>query len=211
MESWFPLLRLRPRLVDGLVAAWVVAWLVTGVIAVLEIRDLRSLSDTLAESGTAIDTAGSALETLGAVPIIGDGPERLGEQVRSTAAEVQVSALETKDSLENLSVALGLAIAFIPTVPLLSVYVPWRVTTGREREAIRQALEQADPEPDPALEEFLAHRAVQRLPFDTLTTVTSTPWRDLAEGKYRSLANAELARIGLDEAARAVAARSSRP
>lgn len=55
----------------------------------------------------------------------------------------------------------------------------------------------ANVDRDPGLEEFLAHRAVHHLPYDTLRQVTADPWADLRSGSFRLLANAELTRLGL--------------
>jgi hypothetical protein len=87
--------------------------------------------------------------------------------------------------VNDLSVLLGLAVAVIPSLPLLVLYVPLRA--ARLREA-------GD---DPQLEELLARRAVQNLPYHRLARVTRTPWRDLADGRYAALAAAEKQRVGI--------------
>lgn len=183
------------RAADIALVTWIVAWLVVGVVAYVEIRDLEQLSDTLAESGTALDTAGAALETIGAIPIIGEGPERLGREVRAAAVEVQRSALETRDSVRALSVLLGMTIGVMPTVPPLAIYLPWRVARRREVAAIADGLRRHGG--DAAFEEYLARRALQHIPLATLTQLGAEPWRDLQDGRARLLANAELTRLGL--------------
>ena len=50
---------------------------------------------------------------------------------------------------------------------------------------------------DPAFEQYLARRAVDVLPWDRLRAISPDPWRDIANGEYRALADAELARLGL--------------
>lgn len=189
--------RVGHAVVQGLLLLWIVTWLVVATIAAVQIRDLASYSDTLAQSGKALDTAGSALQLVGALPVVGDGAERLGDEVRATAAEVQVSAEETRSSVRALSLILGLSLACIPTVPVLAVYLPLRLARGRELRAVRAALVKSAG--DPAFEEFLARRAVQHLPYEVLSAVTPTPWRDLDQGRYRALANAELTRLGIAE------------
>lgn len=183
------------RAVDLAVGAWIVAWVVVATVAFVEVRDLEQLSDTLARSGTALDTAGSGLETIGAIPVVGDGPERLGREVRAAAEEVRVSAFESRQSVRSLSVVIALVVGVLPTVPPLLLYLPWRAGRRREVEAIAAALR--DRSEDTDLEEHLARRAVERLPFDALVAITPTPWRDLEEGRFRLLANAELTRLGL--------------
>ena len=180
---------------DVTLAVWVLLWVVVGAIAFVEIRDLEQLSDTLATSATALDTAGSALETIGAVPVIGDGPERLGQQVRATSQEVARSAAETRDTVQVLSVVLGIAILFIPTVPAIAFYLPWRLARRRDAAAFSEALVRHGS--DRRLEEHLAHRALSNVPFARLVEVTPRPWDELNDHEIRLLANLELTRIGV--------------
>ena len=42
-----------------------------------------------------------------------------------------------------------------------------------------------------------ARRAADVLPWDRLRVISADPWRDIANGEYRALADAELARLGL--------------
>lgn len=180
---------------DVTLIVWILVWVVVGTIAFVEIRDLEQLSDTLGTSGVALDTAGSALETIGAVPIVGDGPERLGRQVRATAQEVTHSAAETRDSVRVLSLVVGLSIVFIPTVPALTVYLPWRLARRRDATAVSAAVERHGD--DRALEEHLASRALHHVPFARLVEVIGRPWGDLGDDEIRLLANLELTRLGV--------------
>lgn len=190
-----PFRYLSIRAVDVAVAVWSVLWIAVGAYAGMAILDLKTYSDTLDESGDALDTAGSALETIGAVPIIGSGPERLGNEVRATAEQVRISAAETRSSVDKLSLLIAVSIVFMPTTPVVALYAPWRVARSRQVDAITRALEQ--PAERPKLEEFLARRAVQHLPYGALHAVSDTPWKDLEDGRFRRLANAELTRLRL--------------
>jgi hypothetical protein len=183
------------RVVDVLVVLWVIAWLGIGLFAAHEIRSLQTLSQTMVESSTALDQAGRAIETLGAIPLVGNGPEQLGRQVRAAAASVGESGRTTRGNIRNLSVLLAIAIVGIPITPILFTYAPLRLRRVREINAIRRNL--AASHADPGLEEFLARRAVQHLPYYVLRTVTERPWRDLEDGRYRPLAEAELRWLGL--------------
>jgi len=185
----------RNRLVTIAVAVWVIAWLVVGVVTAIQIRNLQEVSDSITESGQALDTAGTALQDIGRLPVVGERPRQLGNQVRHTAAEVQEAGASSRETVRWVSVLLGLALVLIPVVPVVGVYVPLRVARSRRRRAIARAL--AAPRPDPVLEQFLAHHAVHNLPYDTLREVSADPWGDLQRGSYRRLANAELTRLGL--------------
>lgn len=183
------------RVVDVLIACWIVAWAVVGLLAAHEIRSLQTLSETMVKSSTALDQAGRAIETLGAIPLVGEGPKRLGQQVRDTAATVRESGRISRQNIRNLSVLLAIAIVGIPITPVLFTYAPFRLRRNRELKAIRRSL--ATPGGDPGLEEFLARRAVQHLPYYVLRAVSDRPWQDLEHGRYQPLAAAELRWLGL--------------
>lgn len=186
--------RRRPVLRVVLIA-WLGAWLVVGALTAVRIRELTQVSNTLVRSGEALDRAGVALQAVGELPVVGQRTRQLGAEVRATAGEIQRTGAASRRTVAWLSVLLGLAIALIPTSPIVGAYVQERLSLTHQRRAIRSAL--AAPERHPPLERFLAHRAVQNLPFDVLIAVSADPWGDLAQGSYRHLANAELTRLGL--------------
>lgn len=55
----------------------------------------------------------------------------------------------------------------------------------------------AAPGEDPALDRYLARRAVAALGWDELRALTPDPWGAVDRGECRALADAELARLGL--------------
>jgi hypothetical protein len=84
---------------------------VVGALAAAELRELRRLSDTVVGAGTALDETGRAIQVLAAIPMVGEGPEELARRVRTSAAEVQAAGRSSRQSVGNLSVLLGLAVA----------------------------------------------------------------------------------------------------
>ncbi len=188
-------MRARRRSLSVVVALWVLLWLVAGVITGFQIRQLTDVSDSLVESAEALDVAGTALQDIGRLPLVGERPEALGNQVRETAREVDQAGIASRQTVRTVSVLIGLALVLIPIVPVVAVYVPLRRAANRERKAVKRAL--ADDSSDQVLEEYLAHQAVQNLPYSTLRQVSTDPWGDLRRGSFRRLANAELTRLGL--------------
>jgi hypothetical protein len=85
------------------------------------------------------------------------------------------------------------------------MYTPFRISRVKEVRAIRKAAAQAQG--DPMFEEYLAHRAVENLPYHKLREITPNPWRDLETGHHTTLAEAELRRLGLRREARRRGAR----
>ena len=185
----------RRRSLSVVVMLWVVLWLVVGAVTGYQVRQLTQVSDSLVESADALDVAGIALQDIGRLPVVGERPEALGNQVRATAGDIDRAGAASRETVRTVSVLLGLALVLIPVVPVVAVYLPLRRAGSRERKAVKRALE--DGGQDPGLEEFLAHRAVQNLPYDTLREVSADPWGDLRRGSFRRLANAELTRLGL--------------
>ena len=78
---------------------------------------------------------------------------------------------------------------------ILFLYLPVRVRWRRYVGAIAGALPGAAG--DPAFEQYLARRAADTLPWDRLRALSDDPWRAIASGDYRALADAELARLEL--------------
>jgi hypothetical protein len=187
------------RVLDVLIVCWVVAWAVVGLLAAHEIRSLQTLSQTMVKSSAALDQAGRAIETIGAIPLVGRGPKELGRQVRDTAVSVRESGRISRQNIRNLSVLLAIAIVGIPITPVLFTYAPLRLRRIRELKAVRRSL--AGRDGDPGVEEFLARRAVQHLPYHVLRAVSDRPWQDLEHGRYQPLAQAELRWLGLPSGA----------
>lgn len=182
-------------LLSAALVAWAALWIAVGVATGLQVKKLTEVSDSLVRSGDALDTAGAALQEVGRLPLIGEASEQFGNEVRVTAEDVRDAGASSRETVRSVSVLLGAALVLIPIVPVVSLYVPLRISLARQRKAVGRALERADQHPQ--LEAFLALRAVQNLPYDALTEVSANPWEDLSRGRHRHLANAELTRLGL--------------
>ena len=181
--------------IDAILVLWVVAWIAIGLAVARDVRNLTALSDTVVRAGTAVGETGRALRALEGLPFVGDRIGRVAGQVDAAAAQAVRSGRESRDSVQSLSVLLGFSVGVIPTLPILAMYVPFRVSRAREARAIRKAAVRAQG--DPMFEEYLAHRAVENLPYHKLREITANPWRDLEEGRHSALADAEIDRLGL--------------
>lgn len=183
------------RLLDALVAFWLVLWLFIGAWSAVTIWHVADIGDTITSSGRALETAGTALTKVAAVPVIGERAGDLGDEVVVTAADVASRGQDVKGQLRQLSLMLGVSIMVMPTTPVVGLYLPLRLARRRETMAIRKALAQHGD--DPQLDRHLAERALAHLPFTVVQPLSSNPRRDIAEGNARSLADAELGRLGL--------------
>lgn len=183
------------RLLDGLVVFWLVLWVVVGGAAGYTMWQASQLGDTVTTSGTALDSAGRALESVSNVPVVGEGPGELGRQVVATAADLVERGQEVKSQLRQLSLLLGLSIMLMPTTPVLGLYVPLRMARRREVDELRRALGRHGR--NAAFDRYLAERAVHALPFTTVHAISGDPWQAIAQGRTGPLADAELQRLGI--------------
>ena len=183
------------RLLDAGLVLWTAAWIVLAIAIGREVQNLTRLSDTVVTAGQAVQETGQALHSLEVVPFVGDRIAQLDQRIEAAGRSAVASGTDSRRSIGNLAVLLTVAIAVIPTVPIVTLYAPFRISRRRDVRAIRRAARQAGG--DPAFEEFLARRAAQNLPYHRLREVSLNPWRDLEEGRYQALADAELRRLGL--------------
>ncbi len=190
-----PVTQPERRLLKVGTVAWVCVWLALAIATAVQIHRLSALSDTVVESGEALDAAGRALQAVAELPVVGEATKRLGDRVRTAAGDVEEGGESSRDAVEWLSVLLGLAIVVVPVTSVVAARLPHTLAARRDRRAVEEALR--NPEGTPRLEEFLARRAVHHLPYDVLTQVTADPWADLRSGSFRRLANAELTRLRL--------------
>jgi hypothetical protein len=183
------------HVLDAVVVLWVAAWIVLAVLVGREVRNLRELSDTVVLAGVAVEDTADLVAQLENVPFIGGQVGDVTKRVREAGTSAQKSGRESRDSTEDLSVLLALSIGLIPTLPLLGLYAPLRLSWTHDARAVSRALEaNAD---DPGLKQFLARRAVANLHYDQLLAVSSDPFADLEAGRFDALAARELERLGI--------------
>lgn len=180
---------------DGIVAFWVVFWLVVGAATGYLIWQLTGLSLGVVEAGRALGTAGRALQDLSGAPVIGERTGELGNRVAETAASVRAGGESSMTSLRGLSVLIGVAVSLGPLSPVLFVYLPGRLAWRREVREVQGALDAAQSH-DVAVQQ-LARRAVHNLGLRELLAISPDPEGDIAAGRGRELARAELQRLGL--------------
>jgi hypothetical protein len=190
------------RWLNVTIAIWAAFWIAIAAYTAYEVAALRTLSNTVVKAGAATVSTGHALAAVGHLPFVGGRISSLAAQAIAAGATARASGASTATTIDQLAVLFGIAIALIPTVPLLALYVPLRISWRRDRKAVSRAVAQWDGEP--GLEAFLAHRALAHLPFHEL--------RDLgydgteASASDADLAAAELRRLGLGRPARRVLA-----
>lgn len=186
------------RRLNVALAIWAALWIRIAAYTAHEVASLRTLSHTVVKAGTATESTGHALTAIGHLPFVGGRISQLAAQTVAAGASARTSGAATATTIDHLAVLLGIAIALIPTVPLLALYLPLLVGWRRDRKEVRRAVARWDGEPD--LEAYLARRALAHLRFDELREFGY----DGTEGSpaNAALAVAELRRLGLDRPAR---------
>jgi hypothetical protein len=188
------------RLLNAGLALWAAFWVGLATYTAYEVASLRTLSHTVVKAGVATESTGHALAAISHLPFVGGQLARLSAQAIAAGASARASGASTTSTIDQLAILFGIAIALIPTVPLLALYLPLLRSWRRDRAAVRNAVARWDGEP--GLEEFLARRALVHMRFDELRalgydgTDTSVP--------SSALAAAELRRLGLDRPARRI-------
>jgi hypothetical protein len=183
------------RLLDVLVVAWLVLWAALGVYVWHDIRNVDKLTGTLVKTTTALRDTSAALRQFENVPLVGGLVAPYVDKIYATTADAQQGAADAHASLLHLSVVAGLVIAVVPSLLILILYVPQRLSWRRAVAEVRRALEKTSQ--DAVLEEYLARRALLYLDYARLLTISADPWAAVAASDCRALADAELARLGL--------------
>lgn len=194
------------RIADVALVAWVAAWIAVGTAVASELRELSSLSDTVIRVGRAAQEVGRTVDSLADLPLVGDRLDEPSEAIEAAGASAVASGRTSESSVRNASMLLGLAVALIPSLPLL-IYLPLRIGWERERRALRTAERSAGDEP--AFEAWLARRAHSRMPYDEALHAREPPWTSGDREQTRRLADAELARWGLRRTRRGDGAQTS--
>src|SRR4051812_49589130 len=154
------------RRLNVALAIWAAFWMGIAAYTAYEVAALRTLSHTVVKAGAATESTGHALAAVGHLPFVGGQISHLAAHAVAAGASARASGASTAATVDQLAVLLGVAIALIPTVPLLALYAPLRLGWRRDRKAIRLAVARWDGEP--GLEAFLAQRALPHRPFEQL-------------------------------------------
>lgn len=191
------------RLVDLAIVLWVAAWIGLGIAIGIEVHQLTRLSQTISADGAAVQQVGSSLATLSALPFVGHTLGHTAVAVQRAGANAVAGGASSAASIRALSVLLAIAVALLPSVPVLVFYVPLRIARSREARALRHRLREQGASAD--LKALLAQRAVARLDYGRLDDAIAPDDRetetdrngDVSERTER-LAAAELRRLGID-------------
>ena len=188
--------RLRQRsivAIDLLVVLWTAAWLVLGIAVGTFVTRLGAVGDGMENTGRAIGRAGDAIDQLSDVPLVGGGFATVAQEIRGLGHETVQNGRSVGDDVDSLALLIGAGLALGPTLPILALWVPPRVSRERERHALRKSLKSGDR----VAMAYLANRAVATRLFRELRKASDDPVADLAAGRYEALAALELEHLSL--------------
>lgn len=131
----------RHRMLDLLLALWIVGWLVLAYQVASEVRGLRDLSQTVTKTGEAVRESGRALGSLSDVPLVGDRVTEPAQRIEQAGQSAVDSGRSTRDSIDTLSILLAIAIGGIPPIAVLGIYIQLR----REQALAREPRERTRP------------------------------------------------------------------
>jgi hypothetical protein len=156
----------------------------------------------LATPGRKLDAAGSSLadrlrdagSSVGGIPYVGDDVGRPFEGAGSSADQVAAAGRSQVEAVETLAFWLGLAVALIPILIALAVYLPPRIRFVRRATAGQRFMDAA------ADLDLFALRAMANQPLHVLARVSADPaeaWRRRDPEVIGRLAALELKDVGL--------------
>jgi hypothetical protein len=190
-----PARRSRQLLGDLLLVGWVYLWVQVSLV-------VRDATLALARPGREMSAAGSGLadqlrsagQTVGDVPFVGDEVRAPFEGAGGAAERMAAAGQAQVAAVETLAFWLALAVAAIPVLIGLVVYVPLRWRFVRAATAGRRFVDSTDDL------DLFALRAMVRQPLHRLARVSHDPagaWRRGDRAVVRELAALELRDSGL--------------
>ena len=193
--SDLPVRRARQVAGDLFLVLWIWLW--------VSIADsVRDATLGLAKPGRQIDESATGLagrlrdagESISGVPLVGDDVQKPFEGAGGAADNLASAGRAQVEAVQTLAFWLGIAVALIPILIALAVYLPPRIRFVRRATAGKRFLDSA------ADLDLFALRAMTNQPLHVLARVSDDPaggWRDRDPDVVRQLAQLELRDCGL--------------
>jgi hypothetical protein len=113
-------------LADFAVVVWAALWAGLAVAVYYEVHGLRDVSDTLVQTGRAVDSTGKALQAVAGVPFVGGKVSGYADEVRRAGRSAVKSGRSSRKHIDKLSILLAVVTGVVPTVPVIAAYVALR-------------------------------------------------------------------------------------
>jgi hypothetical protein len=181
---------------DIVLVLWACLWIVIGVAVAETLAGLTDLTLAFRAVGGAVGGVGETLGSIN-VPLVGEPLDRASGAVRDAGRDIVARGAAARDEIQRIALFIGTVVAVIPILTLLLPYAPARVARAIEVAALRRLVETGVAGDDPAVESFLAGRALNAVSYSRLRRVAERPWEVDAPGTRRALAAEEMRRLGL--------------
>jgi len=191
--------RAKEQIADVATLAWLLLWAATSWSVYRLVIDFAGAGRAIRDGGETMIQGGRDLgAALAGIPLVGEGLRGVSERAFSGAGSPIVSfGTDLEGLIALVGALLALLLFFVPTLPWLSRYAPWRWMRLRSMRAGHRAIRVAPKADSDAIRQVLALRAVTRLDYGELLDFTPDPIGDWVAGRHDRLAQAELASVGL--------------
>ena len=190
-----PVRRTGQMVGDLTLVVWVLLWTWVG-------RIVHDGTMALAGPGRQTDDAASAMADglreaggrIGDAPYVGDELAAPFDEAASASDGIAAAGRDTVEAVERLATVLGWAVALVPILVALAVYLPARWRFAREATAGARFVDAAEDL------DLFALRALAHQPMRVLAGISDDPagaWRRGDADVVRRLAELELADVGL--------------
>ncbi len=174
---------------------WVMVWIWVATVVHDAVMGLATPGRKLDAAGTSLgEKLRDAGSTVGGIPYVGDDVEQPFEGAGSSADQMAAAGRSQIEAVETLAFWLALAVALIPVLIALAVYLPPRIRFVLRATAGQKFLDST------ADLDLFALRAIANQPLHVLARVSDDParaWRDADPDVILRLATLELKDVGL--------------
>lgn len=192
-----PLRATNQLLGDGLVAVWVVVWVVIARRVQELVLGLQGPGREAEEAGRGLEHGlGSAAGNVDEVPLAGDALRDPLDEGAGAGRRLAEAAQSYQDTVADLALLTAVIVVAVPVVLVLVLWLPQRVAWVREATAARRLLRAGG---EHGLD-LIALRALARQPLGRLSKVAPDPvraWRERDPVVVDDLAGLELAELGM--------------
>jgi hypothetical protein len=183
---------------DLLVLAWVVLWVWLATVVHDKVEALAGPGRQAEDAGSSLARSlGSAADRVGDVPLAGDQLRGPLDDGAGAGRDFAAAARSYQDAVADLARFTALAVAIIPVLLVLVLWLPRRLAWIAAASAAKRLLGGRHGEPSVDL---FALRALVHQPLRALSKVTDDPaqaWRSQDRLLLEQLAELELADLGL--------------
>ena len=187
--------RSRQITVDVLAVAFMAAWIWLGVFVHSLVIGLTDFGVQMQQAGAGFrETMTDVGDDLGSVPLIGGGIRGPFDSASDAGATLEAAGASQQVAVQNLATGLGLAIAVLPVLTILALWLVPRIRFARRASTAKRLVSAG------AGVDLLALRALTTQRLTTLSAIDADPmaaWRRGDTTVMRSLAALELKSSGV--------------